>query len=78
MIEIASPGTVGYDRRAKQDAYARAGVLEYWIADPNARTIELLQLDQGMYRSLGVFQGQTLLPSRILPGLPVHVAQFFA
>jgi Uma2 family endonuclease len=71
---------VGYDRRVKQDAYARAGVPEYWIADPNARTIELLQLEQDMYRSLGVYQGQTLLPSRllILPGLPVHVAQFFA
>ena len=78
LIEIASPGTVGYDRRAKQDAYARAGVLEYWIADPSARTIELLQLEQDMYRSLGVFQGQTLLPSRTLPGLAVHVAQFFA
>ena len=78
LVEIASPGAVGYDRRAKQDAYARAGVPEYWIADPTARTIEVLHLDQDMYRSLGVFQGQALLPSRVLPGLHVHVAHFFA
>lgn len=78
LVEIASPGTVGYDRRAKQDAYAHAGVPEYWLADPIARTIEVLHLDQDTYRSLGVFQGQALLPSRVLPGLPVHVAQFFA
>jgi Uma2 family endonuclease len=32
VVEIASPGTTGYDRRTKQNAYARAGVPEYWIA----------------------------------------------
>jgi Uma2 family endonuclease len=78
LIEIASPGTVGYDRRTKQDTYARVGVPEYWIADPAAHTVELLQLHQRAYRSLGVFQGQALLPSRIVPGLPVRVEQFFA
>jgi Uma2 family endonuclease len=78
LIEIASPGTVGYDRRTKQDTYARAGVPEYWIADPAARTVELLQLHQRAYHSLGVFQGQALLPSRVVPGLPVRVEQFFA
>jgi Uma2 family endonuclease len=30
VVEIASPGTVSYDRREKQDAYARSGVGEYW------------------------------------------------
>ena len=28
VIEVSSPGTVSYDRREKQDAYARAGVPE--------------------------------------------------
>jgi Uncharacterized protein conserved in cyanobacteria, COG4636 len=28
VVEILSPGTAGYDRREKQDAYARAGVGE--------------------------------------------------
>jgi Uma2 family endonuclease len=78
LVEITSPGTVGYDRRTKQDAYARVGVPEYWIADPAAQTIEVLQLERDSYRSAGVFQGQATLPSRIVPGLPVRVAQFFA
>lgn len=78
LIEISSPGTVGYDRRAKQDAYARSGVPEYWIADPTAQTIEVLSLDQNTYRSHGVFRGQALLPSKVVVGLPVQVAQFFA
>src|SRR5262249_15325923 len=77
IIELASPGTAGYDRRTKQDAYASAGVPEYWIADPGTGTVELMVLENGAYRSLGVFRGQATLPSRVVPGLPVKVEQFF-
>lgn len=78
VVEIVSPATAGYDRREKQDAYARAGVPEYWIADPASRTIEVLTLEQGRYRSLHVFARQARLPSRVLPDFPVVVEQFFA
>jgi len=77
VLEIASPGTAGYDRREKQNAYALAGVAEYWIADPNAQTIEVLILTQDNYRSLGVFQGKDTLPSQLMPTLPTQVEQFF-
>ena len=77
IVEIISPGTSGYDRREKQDAYANAGVTEYWIADPSTQTVELLQLDGQAYRSLGVFRGQANLPSQVVPDLPVKVEQFF-
>ena len=78
IVEIASPSTAGYDRRTKQDAYARAGVPEYWIADADARTVEVLVLERGAYRSAGVFRGQATLPSQVIAGLPVQVEQFFA
>ncbi len=76
VVEILSPGTAGYDRREKQDAYARAGVGEYWVVDPGAQTVELLTLDQGRYRSHGVFRGQARLPSSAIT-LPVPVERFF-
>lgn len=78
VIEVSSPGTAGYDRRQKQDAYARAGGREYWIADVAAQTVELLELEAGAYTSRGVFTGVAALPSRVVPGLPLQVAQFFA
>ncbi len=78
VVEVASPGTAGYDRRKKQDAYARAGVPEYWIAEPLTGTVEVLVLETGEYRSLGVFEGKATLPSRVIPELPVQVEQFFA
>ncbi|MCC6630021.1 MAG: Uma2 family endonuclease [Chloroflexi bacterium] len=77
VIEIASPSTTGYDRRQKQDAYAAAGVDEYWLIDPAARTIEVLRLEDGAYRSLGAFRNGAQLPSIVVPDLPVPVAAFF-
>ncbi len=78
VVEVASPGTAPYDRLTKYDAYARAGVPEYWIVRPDAQTVEVLVLDRATYRSLGIFGGQATLPSRVVPQLPVHVEQFFA
>ena len=76
VVEILSPGTAGYDRREKQDAYARSGVGEYWIVDPGAQTVELLTLNKGGYRSHGVFRGQARLPSSAVT-LPVPIERFF-
>lgn len=78
VVEVVSPGSETHDRHRKIDAYARAGVPEYWIVDPDAGTIEVLILDQGDYHSQGVYRGKATLPSQIVPGLLVHVEQFFA
>jgi Uma2 family endonuclease len=78
LVEIASPGTATYDRSRKLQAYERAGVPEYWIADPAACTVEVLLLRGGAYWSQGVWTGQALLPSQVVPGLPVQVQLFFA
>lgn len=78
VVEIASPGTRTHDRNRKLGVYAAAGVPEYWLAETSDQTIEVLALEEGGYRSLGVFTGATTLPSRVLPNLPVRVEQFFA
>ena len=77
VVEVASPGTATFDRLTKYDVYARAGIAEYWIVKPVQRTVEVLVLQNREYRSLGIFQGHQILPSRIVPDLSVHVAQFF-
>ncbi|MBI3971024.1 MAG: Uma2 family endonuclease [Chloroflexi bacterium] len=77
IVEVASPSTAGYDRREKQDLYARAGVREYWYAHPTEITIELLALDpeRGTYRSVGVFGRHSRLPTTVLKGLPFTVGE---
>ncbi len=36
LVEVLSPTTRRRDRTRKADLYARAGVREYWLADPDA------------------------------------------
>lgn len=77
VIAVAADSTAVFDRLNKYDVYARTGVPEYWIANPEARTIEVLVLEDGEYQSPGIFRGKAKLPSRVVPGLDVPVEQFF-
>src|SRR5215211_6392596 len=68
VLEVISPSSRQTDRVRKMALYARSGVLEFWIADPEQRMLVV-----------NVLEGQTYLPvpadaegwfaSRVLPGL---------
>ena len=45
VVEVLSPRTAKYDRAHKKDAYARAGVREYWLVDPANKSIEIYRPD---------------------------------
>ncbi len=47
MVEVisGSPGDMQRDRVEKYAAYAAFGVPFYWLIDPNARTLEIFELD---------------------------------
>jgi len=77
VVEIASPGTVAFDRLTKYDAYERTGVPEYWIVNLERRTVEVFVLEGDKFQSLGVFHGDQRVPSRLISWLSVRVEQFF-
>jgi Uma2 family endonuclease len=77
-VEVLSPGTARYDRVKKYNAYAHAGVREYWIVDPLKETVEVLYLEGETYHAAGVFSGEQKLPSLVVPDFPVRVEQIFA
>lgn len=78
VVEVASPGTSTYDRNHKYQAYAEAGVSEYWIVDPEALTVEVLVLENQRYQPLGIYRGQAVLETRLVPTLRIPTEQFFA
>lgn len=45
VIEVTSPTTRRNDMTVKKDIYARFGIMEYWIVDPKAQTIDLYTLN---------------------------------
>lgn len=77
-IEVASDSTRRTDRIGKFRQYARFGVTEYWIIDPQPRTIEAFALETDAYRSLGIVTGDERIPSRVLPALVLTAAEVFA
>jgi Uma2 family endonuclease len=58
VCEVLSPGTAGFDRGDKMLAYAELGVPYVWLVDPEARTLEVLELEvaKGKYGYPAVFQ----------------------
>ena len=78
VVEILSPSTRGRDRGLKRERYARAGVEEYWIVDPSARTIELYVLQDGSaLRAEGSFQDTDVVRSKALAGFQMAAARAF-
>ncbi len=49
VVEVLSPSTARMDRVLKLNRYAEADVLEYWLVDPAARTIEFRVNDGGRF-----------------------------
>lgn len=73
VVEVTSPGTWRADRLEKPAEYAQAGVQEYWIVDPEARTIEVFGLREGAYETLGRWGCGETARSRLLAGFQVRV-----
>lgn len=62
VVEVLSPGTAHRDLGIKKDAYAAAGVREYWIVDPVRSTVDRLALADEGYETMAVFgRGQVLI-----------------
>jgi len=55
ICETLSTSNAVYDRRKKLPVYARHGVPYVWIADPIHRGVEVLQLIDGRWILLGIY-----------------------
>ena len=77
VLEILSPGTRRRDLDIKRALYARFGVQEYWIVDPDARTLSVLALASDKFQPVPGGEG-SVITSRVLPGLTLALKDVFA
>jgi Uma2 family endonuclease len=56
VVEILSPSTATQDRREKFEVYQKEGVLEYWMIDQFALSIEVWQRKDKKFHRLGIFE----------------------
>lgn len=78
VVEVTSSSTLKADRMEKFHEYARAGVQEYWLVDPQMRTIEVYTLQQGAYLLRGKWGSGETASSELLAGFAVGVDEICA
>jgi Uma2 family endonuclease len=78
IVEVLSPSTLKYDWNYKFNLYEAAGVREYWIVDPLAKTVNafILQPD-GKYDNGAVYECHQKAPVFIFEGLEIDLKDLF-
>jgi Uma2 family endonuclease len=79
VVEVLSPSTRGRDRGIKLERYRHFGVAEYWIIDPDRRTVETWNLATPLPQPLVLTVADTLLwtPSGDGPTLEIRLGELF-
>ncbi len=76
-MEVTSLSTRRTDRVEKFVEYMQAGVREYWIVDPDSRTVEVFVLREGAYELLGKWGIGERARSEVLEGFGLAVEEVF-
>ena len=78
VMEVVALDNCQLDIETKRHEYARAGIPEYWIVDPEAETITVLTLQDDHYIEYGVFKSTEIARSKLLAGFEVNVDAVWA
>lgn len=77
IIEILSPGNSKYDVDTKFRLYEEAGVLEYWMVEPEEKLVLVYTLQNEIYIGLKPFTEGETIHSPQFPELKIAVADIF-
>src|SRR5690242_2393184 len=75
--EVISPADRNRDRIEKRNVYEQHGIKEYWLIDPEAQTIEVLDLENSRYQLLARAAVGEVACSKLLPGFEVSTGLLF-
>lgn len=77
-VEVLSPSTEARDRGIKMRRYAAAGILDYWIVNPEARTLETYRLGEQGYEQTGIYGPGSVLRPELFPGLEIPIDELWS
>ena len=77
VVEVLSPSTRERDLGVKAHLYARFGVPEYWVVDPDVETLTVYHLTSDGYEVAGPFHCGETIHSNLFPNVPMDVANLF-
>ncbi len=77
VVEILSPSTAELDRTTKLELYALYGVGEYWIVDPDAKTIMVLLRGESRFEVCGIYGEGHIIQSPTLSEFSIAIEDVF-
>jgi Uma2 family endonuclease len=77
VVEILSPKTRHLDLVQKKRIYARMGIKELWIIDPDQKEVTIYRFDQDPTNPVAKLSGEENLSSPLLPGLNIAFQEVF-
>ncbi|GBC75866.1 hypothetical protein HRbin07_00058 [bacterium HR07] len=79
IVEILSETSAEQDRTTKKQIYARHGVKEYWLIDPDHETVEVYKLDtkRRAFQHVATYQSDEVLQSALFPHLAITLAELW-
>ena len=78
IVEVLSPSTQRHDQLVKLNLYQRAGVREYWIVDPENRTVRVMvRSGDGAFRTQEVYQQEDIAKVSVLDGCFIELSKVF-
>jgi Uma2 family endonuclease len=77
VVEILSPKTRKLDLVNKKRVYARLGVKELWIIDPEPGIIEIYRFEQSEAEPIAKLYPSDTLTTPLLPGFSMPAAAVF-
>ncbi len=78
IVEILSPSTMRHDRLVKLNLYQRAGVREYWIVDPENKTVQVFTLNSGLLLPKEDYGVKDVAKVNVLEGCFVELSKVFS
>ena len=75
-VSATSPSTAKHDAITKFNKYLEAGVLEYWIVDPERNTVKVCLRKDGDY-VIKTYDETDDAPVSVLPGCVIRLAEVF-
>ncbi len=79
LTEVMSPGIENRQRDevVKRQLYGKYGVREYWIVDPENRSLKVFRLDRQSLKKIATLTGEDELTTPLLPGFSLIVNAIF-
>lgn len=78
IVEVLSPSTIKKDYTEKFNLYEENGVKEYWLANPEGKSLQIFYLENDKYEEFEIYEDEEeIINSKLFPDLKIKMTEIF-